>query len=228
MFTPDDIPGLLAGHFTPVHNSFIDQTGLYETGFYRALALILSQGGDPASASIENRLARLTSDHADPIDLPVTIVNSPAFFNGLSQRARATLTNFLQASGDGRLHFDSLRDVETAFETLLSIRGVGLETTENILLYALNLPFVPVNAGLYRIANRHGYIPEESEREEVRSFYASFFPDGLAAMRQTHQQLLQVARLFCKASAPCCANCPLGAMMQEYQQGKDGICGVTP
>lgn len=214
----EDIPFLLKNHFDPVHNAFMHRDKPFDSPLSRTLALLLSQGRAPANPTIEKRLNDLPPGDMEEAFLPdiaAAILASSVFFQGVPKRSALALRNFLQAIAAESLAFEELShcSAETALEEFLRIKGLGPDTAESILLYALDIPFIPVNTGLYRIANRHGGIPEVVEREELRDWYQGFFPDTLEEMRQTHTHLITVAKLHCKAAKALCAGCPLKDML---------------
>lgn len=144
-----------------------------------------------------------------------SLLNSPAFFEGLAKRPAFGCSQFLQAVANELICLDDLAQcsAETVFETLLAIKGIGPDTAEAMVLYAFDIPFIPVNGALYRIAHRHGKIPEVAEREEIRDCFFNFFPAEANAIRQTHSHLLAVGRQFCTSSKALCAGCPLKDML---------------
>ena len=151
----------------------------------------------------------------EPFQVASSLLNTPAFFAGLAKRPAFACSQFLQAVASETISLDDLAEcsAETVFETLLSIKGLGPDTAESMVLYAFDIPFIPVNGALYRIAHRHGKIPEVAEREEIRDCFLRFFPTPTYAIRQTHSHLLAVGRQFCTSSKALCAGCPLKDML---------------
>ena len=151
----------------------------------------------------------------EPSQIASQLLNTPAFFAGLAKRPAFACSQFLQAVASEVISLDDLAEcsAETVFETLLAIKGLGPDTAEAMVLYAFDIPFIPVNGALYRIAHRHGKIPEVAEREEIRDCFLSFFPAEVPAIRQTHSHLLAVGRQFCTSSKALCAGCPLKDML---------------
>lgn len=60
---------------------------------------------------------------------------------------------------------------EVLREQLLSLKGVGPETADSILLYAGQHPVFVVDAYTRRLASRHGLVGEQSGYEEVRALF---------------------------------------------------------
>lgn len=246
----DDIPSHLHAHFGAPKSPFFLHQGPFTHILFRALAVILAQGKDPASQAIAQRFSLLdggktegtspsvansaANTQEDPSHNPqgascyihpeddqlaakvaADLLNTPAFFTGLGKRPAFACSQLLQAVTNDSLSLPDLAEcsAETVIESLLAVRGLGPDTVEALVLYAFDIPFIPVNAALYRIAHRHEKIPEVAEREEIRDWYFSFFPDEVSAIRQTHSHLLAVGRQFCTSSKTLCASCPLKDML---------------
>lgn len=227
----DDISFRLQTHFGILDSPFLSHKKPFEGILSRALALLLAQGKDPASPAIIQRLAAIEETHipqtqeSDLCDMPcgmpadpqiaAQLLDTSAFFTGLAKRPAFACSQFLQAVANEVLVPDVFAQcsAETVLETLLAIKGLGPDTAESMVLYAFNIPFIPVNTALYRIAHRHEKIPEVAEREEIRDWYFSFFPAETPAIRQLHSHLLAVGKEFCTSSKALCAGCPLKDML---------------
>lgn len=94
-------------------------------------------------------------------------------------------------------------------EELLSIKGIGPETADSILLYAAGLPMFVVDAYTHRILQRHQVIDEDFGYREIQDL----FMDNLAAdaqhFNEYHALLVRVGNVYCKKNNPDCAHCPL-------------------
>ena len=81
---------------------------------------------------------------------------------------------------------------------LLGIKGVGPETADSILLYALDKPTFVVDAYTFRILSRHGLIHEGCAYEELRHM----FMEHLAAdVRAALVSLYQTAAAHIKCGS---------------------------
>lgn len=205
----------LQKYFGSDKTPFVEQTAPFDHILPRALALLLCQGNDPSSPALLNRLRPMDWSGGDSSTAAARVLDNASFFQGLSKRAFFSARRFLQAVAEDQLNLDELCHCqeETILEALLAIKGIGPDTAEAMVLYSFNKPFIPVNSGLYRIANRHGGVPESPEREEIRHWFHGFFPEEPGLIRQAHTHILAVAKRFCKASAPLCAGCPLHDML---------------
>jgi endonuclease-3 related protein len=97
---------------------------------------------------------------------------------------------------------DSLRD------ELLGIKGIGCETADSILLYALGMPVFVVDAYTARIALRHGLIEPGADYEQLRQLFESNLPQDVQLFNEYHALLVRTGKEFCKPKAKC-PGCPL-------------------
>ena len=123
----------------------------------------------------------------------------------------ARLKNFLDWLFDsygGSL--TSLEPVTTSRlrEELLSITGIGRETADSILLYALGRPVFVVDAYTARITVRHGLIDPEADYEQLRELFESNLPQDAQLFNEYHALLVRTGKEFCRPKARC-PGCPL-------------------
>lgn len=94
-------------------------------------------------------------------------------------------------------------------EKLLAVNGVGPETADSILLYALNKPFFVIDAYTKRIFSRHRILKFENPYELWRSLFETSLPRKVSLFNDFHAQIVAVGKRFCKTRNPDCSSCPL-------------------
>ncbi len=96
-------------------------------------------------------------------------------------------------------------------EILLGIKGIGKETADSILLYALDKPFFVVDAYTLRIFKRYGIIDNESKEkyDEIRQMVENAFEKNLDDLKEFHALLVKLGKDHCR-KRPLCEGCPLG------------------
>jgi endonuclease-3 related protein len=99
-------------------------------------------------------------------------------------------------------------NTEQLREELLSIKGIGRETADSILLYAFNRPVFVVDAYTARIAMRHRLIEPEADYEQLRDFFESNLPQDVQLFNEFHALLVRTGKEFCRPIARC-PGCPL-------------------
>ena len=99
---------------------------------------------------------------------------------------------------------------QTLREELLGINGVGPETADSILLYALGRPVFVVDTYTRRIAQRHKLLNETQCRDyhELQKYFVERVPRVIALYNQYHALIVATGKHFC-GPEPKCAQCPL-------------------
>ncbi len=100
-------------------------------------------------------------------------------------------------------------EVPVDFNELVSLPGVGAKTANCVLVYAFNIPAIPVDTHVHRIPNRLGWI-KTTKPEQTEKKLKEIIPKG---------QWIRVNRLFvrfgqeiCLPIHPKCDSCPLNAV----------------
>ncbi|MFO7676406.1 MAG: hypothetical protein R6X12_08840 [bacterium] len=92
---------------------------------------------------------------------------------------------------------------------LLSVGGVGPETADAILLYALGRPVFVVDTYTRRILARHRLVTAGARYAEVQALFHAALPRRPRLYNEYHALLVALAKRHCRALA-LCAGCPLG------------------
>ena len=96
---------------------------------------------------------------------------------------------------------------------LLTLPGVGPETADAILLYALGQPVMVVDEYLRRVVTRHGLIQEASRYHDIQQLALAAFDNDapesrLADFNEFHALIVMVGKTHC-GGVPRCEGCPL-------------------
>jgi len=144
----------------------------------------------------------------------------------LAELSDADLAELIRASGTFRVKATRLKNLATALRDgggldaldvmstedarrfLLRISGVGAETADAILVYALGRPAFVVDAYARRLMQRlTGHQPSD---ERLRGETTAALPDS-AALGELHALIVAHGKLHC-GSQPRCNGCPLAAV----------------
>ncbi len=138
----------------------------------------------------------------------------PAGYYNLKARRLKELVGWLVAAYDGDL--ERMRRVPPAAmrEQLLAVRGVGPETADSILLYALGHPVFVVDAYTYRVVVRHGLLAPPTDYDELKGLFQDHLPADAAMFNEYHALLVRVGKEHCRRRARCEA-CPLQAFPHD-------------
>ena len=118
------------------------------------------------------------------------------------------LTRWLLDRCQGRLA--ALRRVPLAAlrRDLLAVSGLGPETADSILLYALGRPVFVVDAYLRRVLARHRILAHDAPYERARGFMEAHLPSDPALFNEYHALIVAVGKAYCR-TIPLCRECPL-------------------
>lgn len=97
-------------------------------------------------------------------------------------------------------------------ELLLSVKGIGPETADSIVLYAAGRPVFVVDAYTHRIFSRHGLISEDSDYFQLQELFMRHLEEDAALFNEYHALIVRVGKEFCRKSAPRCKACPLAGL----------------
>ena len=95
-------------------------------------------------------------------------------------------------------------------ERLLAVNGIGEETADSILLYALGKPVFVVDAYTRRIFSRHGFFPADSGYARIQSAFTMALGSRARLFNEYHALIVRLAKECCRKTGPKCAQCPLG------------------
>jgi endonuclease-3 related protein len=120
---------------------------------------------------------------------------------------------FLLREYDGSLDVLAAEPSAIARAKLLALPGVGPETADAILLYALGHPAMVVDEYLRRIVVRHGLLPEKAKYMEIQSLAESAFArdetgDRVRHYNEFHALVVEAGKRYC-GPKPKCEACPL-------------------
>ncbi len=91
---------------------------------------------------------------------------------------------------------------------LLAVHGVGEETADSILLYALNRTTFVVDAYTRRILQRHGLAGTRDSYATIQSRFMEHLPANSVLYNEYHALLVAVGKQWCRPT-PRCRDCPL-------------------
>jgi len=99
---------------------------------------------------------------------------------------------------------------------LLSVNGVGLETADDILLYAFERPVFVIDAYTRRLFKRLGLIEGDEHYEGLRGYFEKGLQksdDRVQLFNEYHALIVIHAKDFCK-TRPVCEQCCLARVCQ--------------
>ena len=137
------------------------------------------------------------------------LVYPSGYYNAKARKLKALVdVPWRRAFGDdldamGRCDTPSLR------EELLGIHGIGDETADDILLYALGKPVFVVDAYTRRLFHRLGLAPERGPYSEIQHRSSpTACADDAAMFGEYHALIVRLGVEHCRKT-PVCAGCCL-------------------
>jgi len=184
-----------------------------ETPFEVMTGAILTQ--NTSWTNVEKAIANLKSAgclspealHRIELSKLAELIRPAGYYNIKAKRLKNFL-DWLFDSYDGNLaHLESVA-TDRLREELLSVTGIGRETADSILLYALGRPVFVVDAYTARIAVRHGLIEPDADYEQLRELFESNLQQDTKLFNEYHALLVRAGKEFCRPKARC-LGCPL-------------------
>lgn len=149
-----------------------------------------------------NKLYQVSEKRLAPLIRPV------GYYNIKAKRLKHFL-GFLFKCYKGELKKMSRGSLPELRRQLLSVNGIGPETADSILLYALNKPIFVIDAYTKRILSRHHFIKEDASYEEVQDLFMQELKSDVKLFNEYHALLVRVGKEFCLKNKPKCKECPL-------------------
>ena len=97
--------------------------------------------------------------------------------------------------------------VDEAMRWLVALPGVGPKTASCVLLFSLDVPVMPVDTHIHRIALRVGLVPAGTTADAAHALLTEMTPPG--RMLEAHLLLIRHGRMTCTARRPRCEECVL-------------------
>jgi endonuclease III related protein len=135
-------------------------------------------------------------------------VRSSGYYRQKAERLKI-ITDFLVSEGGSRFKKFHNIDTDVFRRKLLSVKGVGPETADSILLYAFERPIFVVDAYTMRIFERHGLIKGTTKYETVQNMVHSAMGNDARAFNRFHAAIVEIGKRFCRKKAAVCEECPM-------------------
>lgn len=206
-----------------MHHAMLDALGpsrQWQTTspFAVAVAAILAQNTtwDNATKAMINleRAGGMTPEalHGLPATALADLIRPAGAFRVKAARLRNLQESLLDSFG-GDITALAALPMDVARDRLLTIKGIGPETADTILLYALGFPSFVVDTFTARICQRHGLVPEDVDYGDLRDYFMDALPEDVALFRDLHLLLVRVGSRWCRARSPNCQPCPLAGFL---------------
>jgi endonuclease-3 related protein len=134
----------------------------------------------------------------------------PAGYFRVKEKRLRSLVEWFRTRARGRPARLKATSTEELREELLSVHGVGPETADSILLYALGRPVFVVDAYTRRVLERHGLLRGREPYDLIREAFERAITgrNRTRRMNELHAQVVELAKRHCRTRRSC-EGCPL-------------------
>jgi len=139
------------------------------------------------------------------------LIRPSGFFRQKTERLRLFSAFYLEHGGE-----QGIRALPEPRSALLALKGIGPETADSILLYALNIPVFVVDAYTRRIFSRLSLLPADVSYDETQSWFTTHLQTDTGLFNEYHALIVQHAKQHCRVK-PACDHCPLSHICQYRQ-----------
>ncbi len=140
------------------------------------------------------------------------LLKRSGYFNQKAKKLKAFMKYFekygLSVEAMMRGDKDALR------RELLGVWGIGPETADAILLYALDKPVFVVDAYTRRVFSRMGFVADGVSYEDLQRFFESRLAPSVPHFKEFHALIDELAKRHCRPR-PMCSECPVGGLCKS-------------
>ncbi|RMG04670.1 MAG: endonuclease III domain-containing protein [Nitrospirae bacterium] len=135
------------------------------------------------------------------------LIRPAGYFNIKAGRLKSFIRYFVEKH-DGDAEKMKGSDMDSLRAELLEVNGIGPETADSILLYALDKPVFVIDAYTKRVLHRHGLIDETAGYSECQALFHKALPEDVKLFNEYHALFVRVGKEHCRPK-PRCETCPL-------------------
>ncbi|HDZ61547.1 MAG TPA: endonuclease III domain-containing protein [Nitrospirae bacterium] len=135
------------------------------------------------------------------------LIKPTGYFNVKAKRIGSFL-DFLWGRYRGSMKKMEAEDMLSLRPKLLDVHGIGPETADSILLYALEKPVFVIDAYTKRVLQRHNIVSEKAIYHEMQEMFHKNLPTDIKLFNEYHALFVKLGKDFCKTK-PKCEGCPL-------------------
>jgi len=142
------------------------------------------------------------------------LIKSAGYYNIKAARIKNFLNYFFERFS-GKFSAMGKESWQTLRGQLLAVKGIGPETADSILLYALQKPVFVVDAYTKRIFRRHGLISDDADYSRLQNLFTRNLGNDARLFNEYHALLVRLGKDFCRKQNPKCKDCPLWPIKKD-------------
>jgi endonuclease-3 related protein len=132
----------------------------------------------------------------------------PAGYYNIKAKRLGNFIDLLAGGYGGSMKRMAKEETAAIRKKLLDVNGIGPETADSILLYALEKPVFVVDAYTKRVLSRHNILDHDEPYEAFQALFHSQLKRDTGLFNEYHALFVRVAKEYCRTK-PHCAGCPL-------------------
>ncbi|UCG78206.1 MAG: endonuclease III domain-containing protein [Nitrospirota bacterium] len=132
----------------------------------------------------------------------------PSGYYNLKARRLKGLVGFLTTEYSGEISCLKEVPLEDIRRQLLSIKGIGPETADSIILYALERPVFVVDSYTKRIISRLRLAEKNMGYDGLQRIFHENIPEDTGIYNEYHALLVRLGKEYCRPR-PLCGGCPV-------------------
>jgi endonuclease-3 related protein len=203
-----------------------------DTPFETAVGAILTQGTN--WTNVEKAIKNLKRNNAlsaqalnnIPLRELAACIRPAGYFNIKAKRLKAFI-DFLMKNYHGSMKKMKHKDTGSLREELLSIHGIGSETADSIILYALDKPVFVIDAYTKRVLSRHGIMDYKESYDTFQGLFHAALKKDIQLFNEYHALFVKVGKTYCRRKNPMCEKCPLKSTLVNPIQQSIALFGLT-
>lgn len=184
-----------------------------ESPFEVIIGAILTQ--NTAWTNVEKAIGNLkTLGMLNPADLfsspsetIAQVIRPSGYYNRKTVRLKSFMSYFSERYN---LDIGKMAELEIPVirDELLSVKGIGEETADSIILYALNRATFVIDAYTKRIFSRTGVFTGDEKYFEMKDVFEMELEPDVKLYNEYHALIVKHAKMYC-TTKPDCRECPL-------------------
>lgn len=141
------------------------------------------------------------------------LIKSSGYFNQKAERLKI-FCNYLIKNYKGNISLLFNKYIKELRQELLSIKGIGPETADSIILYAAQKPIFVIDAYTKRAFSRLGICDKNISYGQFQQLFHSKLKNDVKLFNEYHALIVELSKEFCKTK-PLCHKCPLNNICKK-------------
>lgn len=130
------------------------------------------------------------------------LIKSSGYYNQKASKLKI-FADYVIKNYNGKLGLFFKKKINELRDELLSIKGIGPETADSIILYAAEKPVFVIDAYTKRIFLRLGICKKDVKYDELQKIFHKNLPLDVSLFKEYHALIVELGKNFCKSKARC-------------------------